>query len=183
MRLRDDQAIDKLDAEFQLGRRAVGLDAAGRKVLLDGGERVAFDALVIATGVTPRRLPGDDLEGVHVLRTLDDALALRADLLARPKVVVVGAGFLGVEVAAVARTVGLEVTLVDPLPVPMRRQFGDMIGKLVGQTHSDHGVALRLDDWLTVNVWTPAAPVTIRTASGAGSTPRRKVRPARGTTV
>ncbi|MFE2634362.1 NAD(P)/FAD-dependent oxidoreductase [Streptomyces scopuliridis] len=144
VRLRDDQAIDKLDAEFQLGRRAVGLDAAGRKVLLDGGERVAFDALVIATGVTPRRLPGDDLEGVHVLRTLDDALALRADLLDRPKVVVVGAGFLGAEVAAVARTMGLEVTLVDPLPVPMRRQFGDMIGKLVGQTHSDHGVALRL---------------------------------------
>ncbi|MFE2037439.1 NAD(P)/FAD-dependent oxidoreductase [Streptomyces scopuliridis] len=144
VRLRDEQAIDKLDAEFQLGRRAVGLDAAGRKVLLDGGERVAFDALVIATGVTPRRLPGDDLEGVHVLRTLDDALALRADLLVRPKVVVVGAGFLGAEVAAVAGTMGLEVTLVDPLPVPMRRQFGDMIGKLVGQTHSDHGVALRL---------------------------------------
>jgi NADPH-dependent 2,4-dienoyl-CoA reductase/sulfur reductase-like enzyme len=99
VRLRDDQAIDKLDAELRLGRRAVGLDTAGRKVLLDGGDRVAFDALVIATGVTPRRLPGDDLEGVHVLRTLDDALALRADLLDGAKAVVVGAGFLGAEVS------------------------------------------------------------------------------------
>jgi 3-phenylpropionate/trans-cinnamate dioxygenase ferredoxin reductase subunit len=144
VRLRDDQAIARLDADLQLGREAVGLDTAGRKVMLDGGDRVAFDALVLATGVTPRRLPGDDLAGVHVLRTLDDALALRADLLDRPKVVVVGAGFLGAEVAAVARTMGLEVTLVDPLPVPMRRQLGDRIGELVGQMHRDHGVALRL---------------------------------------
>ena len=144
VRLRDDQAIDKLDAELRLGRKAVGLDTAGRKVLLDDGDRVAYDALVIATGVTPRRLPGDDLEGVHVLRTLDDALALRADLLDGTKAVVVGAGFLGAEVAAVARTMGLGVTLVDPLPVPMRRQFGDGIGELVGRMHSDHGVSLRL---------------------------------------
>ncbi|MEU5029117.1 NAD(P)/FAD-dependent oxidoreductase [Streptomyces milbemycinicus] len=144
VRLRDDEAIGRLDADFQLGRRATGLDLVRRKVLLDGGDRLAYDALVIATGVTPRRLPGDDLAGVHVLRTLDDALTLRSHLLARPKVVVVGAGFLGAEVAAVARTMGLEVTLVDPLPVPMRRQFGDRIGQFVGQLHSDHSVALRL---------------------------------------
>lgn len=144
VRLRDDQAIGRLDADFRLGRRATGLDITGRKVLLDGGDRLTFGALVIATGVTPRRLAGDDLAGVHVLRTLDDALTLRTHLLARPKVVVVGAGFLGAEVAAVARTMGREVTLVDPLPVPMRRQFGDRIGELVGQMHSDHGVALRL---------------------------------------
>ncbi|MEU0809604.1 FAD-dependent oxidoreductase [Streptomyces sp. NPDC005970] len=144
VRLRDEEAIGRLDADFRLGRRAAGLDIARRKVLLDGGDRLPFGALVIATGVTPRRLPGDDLAGVHVLRTLDDALTLRTHLLARPKVVVVGAGFLGAEVAAVARTMGLEVTLVDPLPVPMRRQLGDRIGELVGQMHSDHGVALRL---------------------------------------
>ncbi|MFI1854230.1 NAD(P)/FAD-dependent oxidoreductase [Streptomyces sp. NPDC020480] len=144
VRLRDEEAIGRLDADFRLGRRAAGLDIARRKVLLDGGDRLPFGALVIATGVTPRRLPGDDLAGVHVLRTLDDALTLRTHLLARPKAVVVGAGFLGAEVAAVARTMGLEVTLVDPLPVPMRRQLGDRIGELVGQMHSDHGVALRL---------------------------------------
>ncbi|MGW3566120.1 NAD(P)/FAD-dependent oxidoreductase [Streptomyces sp. NPDC000941] len=144
VRLRDDAAIARLDADFRLGRSAVGLDTMRRKVRLNDGAQVAYDSLVIATGVTPRRLPGDDLAGVHVLRTLDDALTLRTHLLARPKVVVVGAGFLGAEVAAVARTMGLEVTLVDPLPVPMHRQFGDRIGRLVAQMHSDQGVELRL---------------------------------------
>ncbi|MDW6057556.1 FAD-dependent oxidoreductase [Streptomyces sp. FXJ1.4098] len=144
VRLRDDAAIARLDADFRLGRSAVGLDTARREVRLNDGAQVAYDSLVIATGVTPRRLPGDDLAGVHVLRTLDDALTLRTHLLARPKVVVVGAGFLGAEVAAVARTMGLEVTLVDPLPVPMHRQFGDRIGQLVAQMHSDRGVELRL---------------------------------------
>ncbi|MFI6374370.1 NAD(P)/FAD-dependent oxidoreductase [Streptomyces sp. NPDC050546] len=144
VRLRDEEAIAKLGANLRLGRRATGLDLAGRRVLLDGDDPVGFDALVIATGVTPRRLPGDELAGVHVLRTLDDALTLRTHLLGGPKVVVVGAGFLGAEVAAVARTMGLDVSLVDPLPVPMIRQVGEQIGKLVGQLHGDHGVAVHL---------------------------------------
>lgn len=141
--LRDPGAIGKLDAELLLGRRATGLDVAGRTVLLDGGDRRPFDALVIATGAAPRRLPGCDLAGVHVLRTLDDALALRASLLGAPKLVVVGAGFLGSEVAAAARRLDVDVTLVDPLPVPMQRQFGDRIGDLVGRLHRDHGAELR----------------------------------------
>lgn len=149
VRLRDQEAIGKIYANFRLGRAAVGLDLPERRVLLDGGDPLGFDALVIATGVTARRLPDDDLAGVHVLRTLDDALGLRAHLLGGPKVVVVGAGFLGAEVAAVARTMGLEVTLVDPLPVPMQRQVGDRIGELVGQMHRDHGVELRLGVGLT----------------------------------
>jgi 3-phenylpropionate/trans-cinnamate dioxygenase ferredoxin reductase subunit len=140
---RDEQALAAIDAELLLGRAAVGLDTARRRVHLDGGAGVGYDALVIATGVKPRRLAGDDLVGVHVLRTLDDALALRAQLLQRPNVIVVGAGFLGAEVAAVARQMGLEVTLLDPLPVPMRRQFGRRIGALVGRLHSDHGVVVR----------------------------------------
>jgi len=144
VRLRDAEAIAGLGAELLLGRAATGLDLAGRRVLLDGGDRVPFDALVVATGVGPRRLPGDGLAGVHVLRTLDDSLALRERLLAGPRVVVVGAGFLGAEVAATARGLGLEVTLADPLPVPMHRQVGDMVGGLVGRLHEDHGVALRL---------------------------------------
>ncbi len=135
--------LDKLGADLLFGRAATGLDVAGRQVLLADGERIGFDDLVIATGVTPRRLPGADLAGVHVLRTLDDALALRARLLERPAVVVVGAGFLGAEVAAAARGMGLEVTLVDPLPVPMHRQFGARIGALIGALHADHGVAVR----------------------------------------
>jgi NADPH-dependent 2,4-dienoyl-CoA reductase/sulfur reductase-like enzyme len=116
---------------------------AGRQVRLAGGRTIGYDAVVIATGVTPRRLPGTDLAGVHVLRALDDALSLRAQLLARPRVVVVGAGFLGAEVAAVAREMGLEVTMADPMPVPMHRQFGERIGALIAEMHRDHGVAVR----------------------------------------
>jgi NADPH-dependent 2,4-dienoyl-CoA reductase/sulfur reductase-like enzyme len=112
-------------------------------VLLDGGGTVGYDALIIATGVTPRTLPGADLAGVHLLRTMDDALTLRAHLLARPKVVVVGAGFLGAEIAAAARDMGLDVTLADPQTVPMHRQFGTRIGELVAEMHRDHGVTVR----------------------------------------
>lgn len=142
--LRDDAAIAALEADWLLGRTAVGLDTRARQVVLDDGEPVGYDALVIATGVRPRRLPGDDLEGVHVVRTLDDALSLRADLLRQPRVVVVGAGFLGAEATAVARGMGIEVTLVDPLPKPMCRQFGEQIGDVVAQLHADHGVSMRL---------------------------------------
>jgi NADPH-dependent 2,4-dienoyl-CoA reductase/sulfur reductase-like enzyme len=141
--LRGDGALAKLDADLLLGRSAVGLDMATRQVLLDGGERIGFDGLVIATGVTPRSLPGADLAGVHLLRTLDDALSLRAHLMSRPVVAVIGAGFLGTEVAAVAREMGLKVTVINPLLVPMYRQFGHRIGELVGRLHADHGVSLR----------------------------------------
>ncbi|MGW0998312.1 NAD(P)/FAD-dependent oxidoreductase [Streptomyces sp. NPDC002523] len=135
--------LTRLRADLRLGQRAVALDIPGRRVRLGGGESIGFDALVIATGVAPRRLPDSDLAGVHVLRTLDDALALRAALLAGPRVVVVGAGFLGTEVAAAARTMGLEVTVAEPEPVPVRRPFGDRIGALVAELHRDHGTRLR----------------------------------------
>jgi NADPH-dependent 2,4-dienoyl-CoA reductase/sulfur reductase-like enzyme len=141
--LRSPDALAKLDADLLLGRSAVGLDMATRQILLDGGDRLDFDGLVIATGVTPRSLPGADLAGIHLLRSLDDALSLRAHLLARPAVVVVGAGFLGAEVAAVARGLSLDVTLIDPLPVPMYRQFGHRVGELIGHLHTDHGVTVR----------------------------------------
>jgi NADPH-dependent 2,4-dienoyl-CoA reductase/sulfur reductase-like enzyme len=141
--LRDEQALAALDATFLLGETAAALDTAARRVRLDGGGTVDYDALVIATGVTPRRLPGTDLAGMHLLRTLDDTLALRAHLLTGPKVVVVGAGFLGAEAAASARQLGLDVTLVDPLPVPMHRQFGSTIGGLIAELHRDHGAVVR----------------------------------------
>ncbi|WP_308409409.1 NAD(P)/FAD-dependent oxidoreductase [Streptomyces pinistramenti] len=116
---------------------------AGRQVRLDNRETIGFDALIIATGVAPRRLPDSDLAGVHVLRTLDDALHLRAALPTGPRVVVVGAGLLGTEVAAATRTMNLKVTVVEPEPVPVRRPFGDRIGALVGELHRDHGTRLR----------------------------------------
>jgi NADPH-dependent 2,4-dienoyl-CoA reductase/sulfur reductase-like enzyme len=141
--LRDEPALAGLGVDLLLGRPATRLDVADRRVLLADGSGVGYDALVIATGVAPRRLPGTNLTGVHVLRTLGDALSLRARLLAGPKVVVVGAGFLGAEVAATARGMGLDVTVADPLPVPMHRQFGERIGTLIAELHRDHGAGLR----------------------------------------
>jgi 3-phenylpropionate/trans-cinnamate dioxygenase ferredoxin reductase subunit len=87
------QGVDDLDLEWRLGRRAVALDLAARHVEIEGGDRIAFDGLVIATGSVPRRLPSlvGHLDGVYVLRTLDDALAIRSRLEARPRVVVIGA--------------------------------------------------------------------------------------------
>ncbi|MFI5774364.1 NAD(P)/FAD-dependent oxidoreductase [Streptomyces sp. NPDC051658] len=141
--LRSLQDLARLEADLRFGQRAAALDVPGRRVRLGNGESIGFDGLITATGVAPRRLPDSDLAGVHVLRTLDDARDLHAALLTGPRVVVVGAGFLGTEVAAAARTMNLKVTLVEPEPVPVRRPFGDRIGTLVAELHRDHGTSLR----------------------------------------
>ncbi len=138
------QGVDDLELDWRLEARAVALDVAAHEVELHDGERIAFDGLVIATGSTPRQLAGQpNLAGVLTLRTLDDALALRELLDARPKVVVIGAGFIGAEVAATCRTRGLEVTLLEMLPQPMVRGLGAEIGAAIGGVHRDHGVDLR----------------------------------------
>ncbi len=138
------QPYDDLELDLQLGRRATGLDVRGRVVELDRDERVTFDGLVVATGARPRTLPDTPpLDGIFVLRTLDDCLAIRARLEARPRVVVIGAGFIGSEVAATCRNRGLDVTVLEMLPVPMARGVGPVIGDVCGQLHRDHGVDLR----------------------------------------
>ena len=130
--------------ELKLGRRAVSLDARARVVELDDGERIGWDGLVVATGATPRRLwPDLDLEGVHVLRTLDDALALRRALAARPRVLVVGAGFIGAEVAASCRALGCPVTMVDPQAAPLAAAIGKEMAGICAAMHRDHGVDVR----------------------------------------
>jgi 3-phenylpropionate/trans-cinnamate dioxygenase ferredoxin reductase subunit len=138
--------VDDLDLDWRLGQTATGLDLRERAVLLGGGERLPFGGLVIATGASPRRLPGTDhLEGVHTLRTLDDCLEIRAALDAGPRrVAVVGAGFIGAEVAATCRGRGIEVTLVEALPVPLERGLGPEMGSVVADVHRDHGVDVRL---------------------------------------
>jgi 3-phenylpropionate/trans-cinnamate dioxygenase ferredoxin reductase subunit len=142
--LRREADLTALDADFRLGNKATGLTLKTREIRLSDGSTLGYDGLVIATGVTPRRLPfNPGLVGVHVLRTMNDALALRKDLLSEPTVVVIGAGFLGTEVASVARELGLDVTLVDPLPAPVIRQFGPRIGGMVATLHADHGVVVR----------------------------------------
>ena len=110
------------------------------------GERLPFDGLVIATGASPKRLPGTDhLDGVHTLRTLDDCLEIRAALDAGPRrVAVVGAGFIGAEVAATCRGRGIDVSLIEALPVPLERGLGPEMGSVVADVHRDHGVDVRL---------------------------------------
>jgi NADPH-dependent 2,4-dienoyl-CoA reductase/sulfur reductase-like enzyme len=138
------QGVDDLDVDWRLGARATGLDLASREVALDDGTRVAFDGLVVATGARPRELPGQPrLPGVFTLRTLDDALALRTALEGGPRVVVIGAGFIGAEVAATCRGRGLDVTVLEALPQPMVRGLGPELGAVIAAVHRDHGVDLR----------------------------------------
>lgn len=142
--LRKDTDYQQSDIALRLGTTAVGLDTEARQVQLAGGDTIGYDGLIIATGMRPRLLPsGHDLAGVHVMRTLDDAVALRTELAGASRLVVVGAGFLGCEAAAAARKLGVDVTIVDPLPQPMIRQFGAEIGGQVARLHVREGVDLR----------------------------------------
>ena len=143
--LSDDDALRGLDADWRLGRRAVGLDVARRTVTLDDGSTITADGILIATGARCRELPTGGLDGIYTLRSLDDCLALRAELEVSPRrVAVVGAGFIGAEVAATARERGLEVTVIEALPVPLGRVLGTEIGTVCADVHRDHGVDLRL---------------------------------------
>ncbi len=131
---------EDLGLDWRLGVRAIGLDSTSRAVLLDDGDVVHADGLVVATGATARTLAsGHGLDGLHVLRTLDDAVTLRDDLTGRPSVVVVGGGFIGSEIAATARGLGLEVTLVTGGREPLRGQLGSF-ASVVSELHAEHGV-------------------------------------------
>jgi NADPH-dependent 2,4-dienoyl-CoA reductase/sulfur reductase-like enzyme len=144
--LRKPDAYDDLRLDFRLGRRATSLDLQQRTITLDDGSAIAFDGLVIATGASCRRLPNQaDLANVFTLRTLDDALSLRGALQnGSPTVAVIGAGFIGAEVAATARTLGSDVTIIEALPVPLVRALGPTMGSACAEIHRDHNVAVRL---------------------------------------
>lgn len=139
-------SVDDLQLDWHLGVTATGLDLAAKRVLLGGGGGLPYDGLVIATGASPRRLPGTDhLRGVYTLRSVDDCLALRADIDGgAARMAVVGAGFIGAEVAATCRGLGLEVHLIEALPVPVERAVGTRVGGVVAALHRDHGVDVRL---------------------------------------
>ena len=139
-------AVGAIEAVWELGVAATSLDLDDRRLDLSDGRSLEFDGLVLACGAEPRRLAGTEgMAAVHTLRTLDDARAVAARLAAEPRrVVVVGAGFIGAEVAASARGMGLEVTLVEPLPQPLSRVLGDHVGAVVADLHRDHGVDVRL---------------------------------------
>ena len=135
---------DVLDSvEWMLGHRAVSLNAAARRVVLDDGTEVVADAVVIATGARARTLPGTaGLAGVHTLRTLDDAIALRSELATASRVVVVGGGFIGAEVAATARAGGRTVDVVEALPLPMVDALGPEMAEVLVGLHAEHGTTL-----------------------------------------
>ncbi|MDC7335947.1 FAD-dependent oxidoreductase [Streptomyces lydicus] len=157
LRLRTEEQLAPLDLDLRLGTRATGLDVATRTLTLDGTERLACAGIVIATGVAARTLPGADrLTGVHTLRTLDDALALRDRLInggtpasegvagggGPRQLVIVGNGVLGCEAAAVARELGHEVTVVGIEETPMAAAVGTDVGTLLAEEHRARGVRL-----------------------------------------
>jgi NADPH-dependent 2,4-dienoyl-CoA reductase/sulfur reductase-like enzyme len=144
----DEPALAALDVELRLGTPATGLDLGAQEVVL-GDERLPYAALVVATGAHARRLPFAVPAGVHVLRGLDDARALRADLDRATRVVVVGGGFVGSEVASAARDRGLAVTVVEAAPVPLVRAVGADVAPLCAALHARAGTDLRVGTGVT----------------------------------
>ncbi len=134
---------EDLGAEWLLGTRATGLDRTDRSVRLADGREVRADGVVIATGAAARTLPGaEGLTGVHTLRTLDDARALRDELARGGRLVVIGGGFIGAEVASTAYALGLDVTVIEAAPTPLAGPLGETMGAVVSGLHTDHGVRL-----------------------------------------
>ena len=136
---------EESEIELRLGQTAVNLDAGRRQLTLDSGERLEFDRLLLATGARPRRLaiPGSELEDIHYLRSLDDSDALRRRLDDGGRLLVIGAGWIGCEVAASARQKGLEVTVIHPGSVPLERVLGEEVGGIYRDIHLDHGVQMQ----------------------------------------
>ncbi len=134
--------------QTRFGVRAVGLLAQDRVVELSDGERIVFDAAIVATGSRPRRppIPGLELEGVFDLRFLPDAERIRAALPGASRAVLVGMGFIGAEVAASLRQMGLEVEVIEPFSVPLERVLGPELGRAVEGLHRDHGVVMHLGE-------------------------------------
>jgi 3-phenylpropionate/trans-cinnamate dioxygenase ferredoxin reductase subunit len=142
----DRARFDALGIDYQKGRTAVALDAEARRVVIDSGSSIDADGIVVATGARPRLLPGPhDREGQLLLRTLEDAVALRAAVTARPaaRVVVVGAGLIGSEVASTCSTLGCSVTVLEATPTPLATALGEEVGRACAAMHERNGVELR----------------------------------------
>ncbi|GAB7143252.1 NAD(P)/FAD-dependent oxidoreductase [Mycobacterium riyadhense] len=142
--LKPREFYDEKDITLRLGAAASSLDTAAQTVTLADGTVLGYDELVIATGLVPRRIPSfSDLEGIRVLRSYDECMALREHASSAKHAVVVGAGFIGCEVAASLRGLGVDVVLVEPQPTPLASVLGERIGALVTRLHRDEGVDVR----------------------------------------
>ncbi|HEY8456557.1 MAG TPA: FAD-dependent oxidoreductase [Actinopolymorphaceae bacterium] len=155
----DEQRID-----LRLGVRAQCIDRESREVQLADGSGVHYDRLLLTTGASVRRprIPGADLDGVHYLRTIADSTSLRKAFASAQRVVVVGAGWIGLEAAAAARTAGAEVTVVEPLATPLHASLGPEMGEVFAELHRAHGVAFRFGQ--------SAVEFRAKVSSGGGST-------------
>ena len=142
--LKPAEFYDENNITLRLGSAAASVDTAAKTVTLADGNKVGYDELVIATGLVPRRIRSfPDLPGIRVLRSYDESMALRADAAKARRAVVVGAGFIGCEVAASLRKLGVEVVLVEPQPTPLASVLGEQIGALVTRLHQAEGVDVR----------------------------------------
>jgi 3-phenylpropionate/trans-cinnamate dioxygenase ferredoxin reductase subunit len=142
--LKPREFYDEKDITLRLGAAATSLDTAAQTLTLDDGTVLGYDELVIATGLVPRRIPAfPELEGIRVLRSYDESVALREHASEAQHAVVVGAGFIGCEVAASLRSLGVDVVLVEPQPTPLASVLGEQIGELVARLHRDEGVDVR----------------------------------------
>jgi NADPH-dependent 2,4-dienoyl-CoA reductase/sulfur reductase-like enzyme len=142
--LRKPEAFAELNLTWTLGVAATGLDTAANTITLDTGDTLSYDGLIIATGGEVRYLPHQPtMKGLHVLRTLADSESLRADINEGTKMVVIGAGFIGLEAAATATKRGATVTVLEGLPAPLVRALGTEMGEAIGQVHARNGVTIR----------------------------------------
>jgi NADPH-dependent 2,4-dienoyl-CoA reductase/sulfur reductase-like enzyme len=143
--LRSPDSYDELAVSVHLGKRAQALDTDGSRVVLDDGGELAYDAAVIATGAVPRRLPGEQaVRGMHTLRTADDSRRIHDEIERHGSLVVIGGGFIGCEVAASARAMSAEVTVVELETLPLKRVLGDAVATEVALMHERAGVRLVL---------------------------------------
>lgn len=141
--LRKPEEVDALNVDWRFGTTATALDTANKTLRTSAGT-FTYDACIIATGGTVRRLPNQPTHtGIHTLRTIGDAEALRDDLAPDKKLVVIGAGFIGLEAAATAKTKGCNVTVLEGLPAPLIRGLGETMGRTVAHVHHDNGVNIR----------------------------------------
>ena len=142
--LKPAEFYDENDITVLLGNGARSVDTAAQTLTLADGSELSYDELIIATGLVPKRISSfPDLDGIHVLRSFDESLALRKEAGSARRAVVVGAGFIGCEVAASLRGMGVEVVLVEPQPSPLASVLGEQIGELVARLHRAEGVDVR----------------------------------------
>lgn len=136
------------DVVWKLGKKVISADLDNNFVTIDGGEKVEYSTLVVATGLRPKRqvYPNDIERGRHVIRSLDDALALRAELVPGAKVVVLGAGFIGCETAATAKKLGCDVTIVSPGTLPIKRPLGEVFAAEIKRRQEQHGVKFLMEN-------------------------------------